>query len=139
MAPEDIALVKNSWRKVLPIADQAAELFYGRLFEIAPEVKPLFKAGMKEQGRKLFGMLGIAVGNLDDPGVILKPLEDLAIRHVSYGVRDEHYDVVGHALLWTLEQGLGDDFTPEVKAAWAETYVAIAGVMKKAGAESVNV
>lgn len=137
MTPENIELVKSSWLKILPIADQAAELFYGRLFEIAPEVKPLFKTDIKKQGKKLMDMLYVAVNNLDHLGRIMQPVKDLAVRHVHYGVKDEHYDVVGQALLWTLGQGLGDDFTPEVEAAWTETYVTIAGVMKEAAVESV--
>jgi hemoglobin-like flavoprotein len=136
MTPIEIELVKSSWLKVFPIAEKVAELFYGRLFEIAPEVKPLFKSDMKEQGRKLMQMLNTAVGSLDNLGVILPAVKDLGARHADYGVTDEHYDAVGEALLWTLEQGLGAEFTEEVEAAWKETYFTLADVMKAAAEEA---
>jgi hemoglobin-like flavoprotein len=135
MTPTEIELVKSSWLKVFPIAEQVAKLFYGRLFEIAPEVKPLFKSDMKEQGKKLMQMLNTAVGNLDNLGVIVPAVKDLGVRHAEYGVTDEHYDAVGEALLWTLGQGLGAEFTEEVEAAWTETYFTLADVMKTAAAE----
>lgn len=107
---------------MVPIAATAAELFYGRLFEIAPEVKPLFKTDLKAQGVKLMKMLGTVVNKLEDLDEIVPAAAALAQRHVGYGVKPEHYAPVGAALLWTLEQGLGDAFTAEVKAAWAEAY-----------------
>jgi hemoglobin-like flavoprotein len=117
---------------VVPIAATAADLFYGRLFEIAPEVRPMFPEDMKEQKVKLMAMLGTAVINLHKLDEILPAVKALGERHKSYGVTTAHYAPVGAALLWTLEQGLGADFTPDVKAAWTETYTALAGVMTSA-------
>jgi len=136
MTPEQKTLVKSSFAKVAPIADKAAELFYGRLFEIAPEVKPLFKGDMKEQGAKLMKTIGYCVNGLDNLEAIVPAVQDLGKKHVGYGVKDEHYDVVGAALLWTLEQGLGADFTPDTKAAWTEVYTVLATTMKDAAASA---
>lgn len=135
MTPEQKTLVKDSWAQVLPIKDKAAELFYGRLFEIAPEVKPYFKGDMTEQGQKLMAMLNTAVSGLDNIEAMIPALQDLGRRHVDYGVKDEDYDKVGAAFLWTLEQGLGEGFTPQVKDAWVVTYTTVADVMKAAAAE----
>lgn len=130
---EQKRLVQETWEKVVPIAETAAELFYGRLFEIDPELKPLFKnADMKEQKMKLLQMLGMAVKGLDNLDQLVPAVENLGRRHVGYGVKDSHYDTVGDALLWTLEKGLDEDFTPEVMEAWTETYVTLATVMKNA-------
>ena len=131
MTPEEIKMVKASWAKVVPISDQAAELFYSRLFEVYPEVKPLFKTDdMKEQGRKLMAMIGTAVNGLDNLEPLLGAVKDLGKRHVDYGVKDEDYDKVAECLIWTLNQGLGDEFTDELEAAWVKTYTAVADVMK---------
>ena len=135
MTPEEKALVKDSWAKVLPIKETAAELFYNRLFEIAPEVKPYFKGDMKDQGEKLMKMLNTAVSGLDNLEALITPLQNLGKKHVSYGVKNEDYDKVGAAFLWTLEQGLGDAFTNEVKEAWVVTYTTVATVMKEAADE----
>ena len=135
MTPEQKTLVKDSWALVLPIKDAAAELFYGRLFEIAPEVKPYFKGDMKEQGQKLMTMLNTAVNGLDNIEAMIPALQNLGRKHVDYGVKDDDYDKVGEAFLWTLDQGLGAGFTPEVKAAWVVTYTTVADVMKAAAAE----
>src|SRR3546814_3776176 len=97
-------------------------LFYTRLFETAPEVKPLFKGDIKEQGRKLMATIGLAVSSLDRLPQLVPVVQDLGRKHAGYGVRDDHYDAVGAALLWTLEQGLGPDFTPETRTAWTEGY-----------------
>ena len=132
MTPQQIELVQTSFKKVVPIAGTAADLFYGRLFEIAPQVRPLFPADLAEQKRKLMGMLGTAVTNLHRLETILPAVKALGERHKGYGVTAAHYAPVGAALLWTLEKGLGADFTPEVKAAWTETYTALAGVMTTA-------
>jgi hemoglobin-like flavoprotein len=132
MKPIQKMLVKQSFAKVMPIADKAAELFYGRLFVLDPAVKPLFKGDMKEQGRKLMRMIATAVNGLDDLEALVPAVQDLGRRHVAYGVTAAHYDTVGAALLWTLEQGLGRDFTPEVKDAWATVYGLLAKVMKDA-------
>jgi hemoglobin-like flavoprotein len=135
MTPEKIALVQSTWAQVMPIKDQAAELFYGKLFEMDPAVKPLFKGDMKAQGQKLMTMISTAVAGLTRLDQLVPAVQDLGRRHVGYGVKDAHYDTVGAALLWTLETGLGPAFTPETKQAWAETYGTLAGVMKEAGAK----
>ncbi len=109
-------------------------LFYGRLFEIDPSTKVLFKGDMKEQGRKLMAMITAAVNGLNDLDRLVPVMQDLGRRHGGYGVQDKHYGSVASALLWTLEQGLGEAFTPEVKNAWTETYTLLASVMKEAGA-----
>ena len=131
MTPEQKKLVKDSWAKVAPIKEAAADLFYNRLFENYPEVKPYFKGDMKEQGRKLMAMITAAVNGLDNLEELIEPIKDLGQRHVSYGVKKEDYEKVGNSLLWTLEQGLKDGFTPDVKEAWAVTYTAITDLMKQ--------
>lgn len=135
MTPEQKTLVQTSFEKVVPIADQAASLFYTQLFTMDPDLKPLFKGDMEEQGRKLMKMIGIAVRGLDDLDALVPAVQQLGKRHVGYGVKDEHYETVGGALLWTLEQGLGDDFTPDTKAAWTVVYGVLADTMKAAAAE----
>jgi nitric oxide dioxygenase len=134
MTPSQVKLIQDSFAEVAPIAEQAAALFYGRLFEIAPQVRPLFKSDMTEQGRKLMATLGVAVNSLENFGELKPVLESLARRHADYGVRDEHYAPVGDALIWTLEKGLGDKFTPDTRDAWARAYGAIADTMKAAAA-----
>jgi nitric oxide dioxygenase len=134
MTPQDIKLIQDSFAKVAPIADQAAALFYGRLFEIAPEVRPLFNADISEQGKKLMATLGVAVASLEKFDALKPVLEDLARRHVAYGVRDDHYAPVGAALIWTLQQGLGESFTDPTRDAWLAAYTAIADTMKAATA-----
>jgi hemoglobin-like flavoprotein len=129
MTSDQIDLVQSSFAKVVPIADAAAELFYGRLFEIAPEVKPLFRNDMREQGRKLMTTLGVVVGSLKNLDAVLPAAKALAVKHVGYGVTAAHYEPVGAALIWTLEKGLGEDFTLETKNAWTSTYAALSGVM----------
>lgn len=130
MTPQQAALVKASWEKVLPIQDTAAELFYGKLFELDSGLKPLFKGEMKEQGRKLMMMINTAVRGLDNLAALVPAVQNLGKRHVGYGVKTEDYGTVGIALLWTLEQGLGTAFTPEVKAAWTEVYTVLASTMQ---------
>lgn len=134
MSPETIELVKTTWAKIAPNADQVAILFYSRLFEVAPEVKPMFKGDMIEQGKKLMQMLALAVNGLPKLESILPAVQEMGVRHTGYGVTPEHYDSVGTALLWTLEQGLAEDYTPEVADAWTETYVTLSTVMKDAAA-----
>lgn len=124
-----IRLVQASFAEVRPISEQAAAIFYARLFEIAPEVKPLFKGDMVEQGRKLMAMLAVVVNGLDKLDSIVPAAQELACKHVGYGVRKEHYAVVGSALLYALGAGLGSAFTPEVKQAWSDAYAVLAGVM----------
>ena len=132
MTPNQIKLVQTSFAQVAPIAATAADLFYGRLFEIAPHVRAMFPDDLREQKKKLMAMLGTAVGSLHKLDTILPAVKDLGARHKGYGVTAAHYAPVGAALLWTLEKGLGPDFTPEVKAAWTETYTALSGVMTSA-------
>ena len=129
MTPDEIKMVQDSFAKVIPIKEQAAELFYGRLFETTPEVRPLFKGDMKEQGAKLMATLAVVVKGLNNIESLLPVAGDLAKRHVGYGVGPEHYPPVGAALIWTLGQGLGDEFTPEVEAAWAGAYGLLSGAM----------
>lgn len=136
MTPEQVALVQDSFTKVVPIADAAADIFYDRLFTIAPEVKPLFPADMKEQKKKLIAMLATAVNNLHQVNVIVPAVQELGRRHAGYGVTAKHYEPVGAALLWTLERGLGPAFAPPVKAAWTEAYMTLAGVMQQAAADA---
>ena len=126
-------LVQESWEKVIPIADTAANLFYTKLFELDPAVKPLFdKSDMAEQGKKLMQMITAAVKGLDNLGELVPAVQKLGERHNTYGVKAEHYDTVGAALLDTLEKGLGDAFSPETKEAWTITYSTLASVMKQA-------
>lgn len=134
MTPEQVTLVTTSWEKVKPISDTAAELFYGKLFELDPSLKALFTGDMTEQGRKLMAMINTAVNSLKNVEAIVPAVQDLGRRHVGYGVTDAHYDTVAAALLWTLEQGLGDAFTNDVKQAWTDTYVLLATTMKDAAA-----
>jgi hemoglobin-like flavoprotein len=138
MTPDQIALVQDSFTKVMPIAAHAADLFYGRLFAIAPEFRPLFPDDMREQKEKLVAMLATVVPNLHQLDSMMSAVQDLGRRHARYGVSAEHYAPVGEALLWTLQQGLGSDFTPAVKAAWSEAYLALSGTMKDAAAERMN-
>lgn len=135
MTPEQKVLVQQSFTKVVPIADQAAALFYQRLFSLDPTLQPLFRGNMEEQGRKLMKMIGTAVNGLDDLDALVPAVQDLGRRHVGYGVEDGHYDTVGAALIWTLEQGLGDAFTSPVREAWVTVYGILASTMKDAAAE----
>lgn len=132
MNSDTIKLVRDSWEKVLPIQDVAAKLFYDKLFELDPALKPLFKGDMVEQGRKLMGMINLVVRGLDNIGPLVGAVQDMGRRHAGYGVKDEHYDIVATALLDTLGKGLGDAFTTEVKQAWTEAYILLATTMKEA-------
>jgi hemoglobin-like flavoprotein len=134
MSPKQITLVQGTWQEVIPIREKAAALFYGKLFEMDPALKPLFKGDMTEQGRKLTAMISTAVNGLMALDALVPAVQDLGRRHVKYGVKDQHYDTVGAALLWTLETGLGSAFTPEVKDAWATAYGVLAKTMKDAAA-----
>lgn len=138
MTPAEIELVQTTFKSVIPITAQAADLFYGRLFEIAPEVRPLFPADLKEQKKKLMGMLATAVTNLHQVEKIVPAVQDLGRRHVGYGVTAAHYKPVGEALIWTLDKGLGAAFTPEVKSAWVAAYTTLAGVMQAAAASAAT-
>ena len=132
MTPETIRIVQESFKKVVPIAPIAADIFYERLFEIAPELRSLFPVEMSDQKEKLMQMLGTAINGLKNLEVILPAIQALGKRHQEYGVQDEHYDLVGEALLYTLEKGLDDSWTNELKAAWTEVYTTVATVMKEA-------
>lgn len=132
MTPRQKELVQSSWAQVVPIADTAASLFYGRLFELDPSLKPLFTSDIKEQGRKLMTMITVAVKGLDDLNALVPAVQALGKRHTGYGVKDEHYATVATALLWTLEKGLGDAWNDEVKDAWVAVYTILADTMKKA-------
>ena len=138
MTSEQVTLVQTSWEKVVPISETAAALFYGKLFELDPELKPLFKSDLKEQGKKLMQMITMVARGLNDLGKLVPAVEDLGRRHVAYAVRARDYDTVGAALLWTLGQGLGPAFTPQVKEAWTEAYTVLADAMKKAAAQSLS-
>ena len=132
MTPTEIALVKDSFRKIVPIADQAAALFYARLFELDPQLRSMFRGDMTEQGRKLMAMLASAVASLEQLQALMPRLRELGARHAQYGAREEHYAVVGDALLWTLEKGLGPEFTATVREAWSTTFSFLANVMLQA-------
>ena len=133
MTSEDILLVQLSWRRVLSVKEEAAELFYLKLFEIDPALRSLFGEDMEQQGTKLIQMITAAVRGLDRMDALLPVVRELGMRHVAYGVRDDHYGTVGTALLWTLEQALRADFTPEVKSAWIKTYGVLSQSMREAG------
>lgn len=125
----EIEVVRSTWAPVSKDPDAAAALFYGKLFERAPAVKPLFKADMKEQGRKLMQMIAIAVNNMDRVDEIVPALIELGERHDDYGAEPDHYPVVGEVLLETLAEALGEAFTEEAERAWARTYSTVAGTM----------
>jgi hemoglobin-like flavoprotein len=137
LTKEQITLVKGSFAAIVPIADDAAALFYRRLFEIDPRLEGMFSADMVEQRRKLMQMLTAAVKGLDRLEQLVPVVEDLGRRHAGYGVRDEHYDTVGAALLWTLEKGLGPAFTPETKEAWTAVYGLLASTMQTAAKKAL--
>jgi hemoglobin-like flavoprotein len=132
MTPVQIEAVKESWSKVVPIADQAAVIFYERLFTLDPSLRALFKPDMTEQRKLLMTMLGTAVGGLDRLDTIVPAVQALGRRHNEYWVTNAHYTTVGQALLWTLEQGLGDAFTPDVREAWTAAFGLVSGTMKNA-------
>jgi len=136
MNTNQILLVQASFDLVRPIADQAAETFYNRLFEIAPHYRHMFKNDIKKQGAMLMSTLGLAVGSLNNLEKILPAVRALGQRHAGYGVTAEHYQPVAEAFLWTLEFYLGEEFTPALKEAWVEAYTTLAGVMI-AASESV--
>ncbi len=137
MTPKQTKQVQESWKKVALISEQAADIFYTKLFEKMPELQSLFKADMEEQGKKLMTMIGSAVALLNKPDKLIPVVQQLGERHGTYGVEPAHYDVVGAALLETLEAGLGDDFTAPLKQAWTEVYGLLASTMIEA-AESAS-
>ena len=130
MTPDQVTLVQQSFSKVAPISEQAAVLFYDRLFEVAPSVRAMFPNDMTEQRKKLMATLAVVVNGLTNLEAVLPAASALAKRHVSYGAKPEHYPVVGGALLWTLEKGLGEEaWTPELAAAWTAAYGTLSGYM----------
>jgi hemoglobin-like flavoprotein len=135
MTPHQIALVQQSFAKVLPIRETAAALFYDRLFAIDPSARPLFRGDMAAQGAKLMAALATLARSLDDLEPMVDRIRALARRHVQYGVTEAHYASVGAALLWTLEQGLGADFTSEVRDAWASAYDMLSSTMLEAASQ----
>lgn len=132
MTPTQITLIQTSFDKVRPIADQAGALFYQRLFSIDPSLRTLFRGDIDEQSHKLMITLAAVVDGLDDLETIVPRVRALGIRHRCYGIKNRDYDSVGQALLWTLEQGLGGDFTPDVRAAWTAAYTLVASTMQEA-------
>lgn len=138
MSPEQVDLVQKTWRKVQPVGDTAAELFYGRLFSLDPEVRALFRNDMREQGRNLTAMISVAVHSLARPEKIVTAVQQLGRRHAAYGVQPRHYDMVAVALLWTLESCLGEAFTPEARSAWTAAYDMLAKTMQEAAASYVS-
>jgi hemoglobin-like flavoprotein len=135
MTPDQITLVRTTFAVLRPIAQDAAALFYARLFELDPTLRALFPTNLQRQGTLLMQMIGVAVANLDRADTLVPTVEALGRRHVDYGVQDRHYDVVGRALIDTLAQGLGSQFTPDVRDAWGAAYNLLATTMK-AGAAS---
>jgi len=129
MTPSQIELVQDSFAKVAPISEQAASLFYDRLFEVAPQVRAMFPDDLTEQRKKLMATLAVVVNGLTNLPAILPAASALAKRHVGYGAKPEHYPVVGSALLWTLEKGLGDAWTDDVAQAWTAAYGTLSGYM----------
>lgn len=132
MTPKQVILVKNSWARIVPIADKVAKLLYNKVFELDPPLQPLFTGNMLEQGRKIMHMIDATVNSLDKLDAILPAVEQLGERHAEYGVKDKDYDTLRAALLWTLETCLGETFTPEVKEAWSATYNELATAMRTA-------
>jgi hemoglobin-like flavoprotein len=135
---KDISLVIKTFDKVVPIAGLAADIFYDRLFEIAPNLRPMFPADMRDQKRKLFVMIATAVQGLNNLAKLVPQVKALGARHAAYGVKSSHYDIVGDALIWTLAEGLGDAFTPAVETAWTRVYGLLADTMQAGASEAVT-
>jgi len=132
MTPTQIGLIQSSWDKVVPVQEAAAEHFYAKLFELDASLRPLFSSDMKEQGKKLMTMLSVVVKNLTKLEALVPAVQDLGRRHAKYGVLDTHYDIVGAALLGTLESDLGSAFSSDVREAWATAYGVLSKTMKDA-------
>jgi hemoglobin-like flavoprotein len=129
MTPEQVALIQDSFRKVLPVQTLAAAWFYGRLFELDPSLRPLFCGDMNKQGRKLMDALDVVVENLDDIESLLPGIRNLGRRHARYGAQAQHFETVGQALILTLEEVLGEDFTDDTREAWTVAYGLLASTM----------
>jgi hemoglobin-like flavoprotein len=139
MTPHQIELVQNSFKSVTPILEAATMMFYDRLFPLDPSLRHMFHGPQVEQARKLGHVLTIVVNGLSRPQQILGAVEELGRRHLTYGVRPEHYATVGAALLWTLQTGLGEAFTPEVREAWTCVYMFLSSTMQQAAANAETV
>ena len=136
MTTDQMRLVQESFAQVAPIAETAAALFYGRLFELDPQLRHLFRGDMRDQGRKLMQTLAVAVRALGELDALVPAVQALGRRHAGYGVTSAHYATVAAALLWTLEQGLGTAFTADVREAWVEVYGVLANTMQQASDEA---
>lgn len=134
----EIQILQHSFSLIEPIADTAAALFYGRLFELDPALRQLFTSDMSAQGKKLMSSIKLVVIGLENPERIVPAVRSLGTRHVGYGVQPEHYAVVGEALLWALEKGLGPAYTAEVEAAWVNAYGLLSSLMQEAAAEATQ-
>ncbi|QJP17116.1 hemin receptor [Starkeya sp. ORNL1] len=132
MTPDQVLLLRSGFDKLRPISEQAAALFYARLFEIEPEARILFKSPMPEQGRKLMATLASVINGIDEMHLMRPAVQNLGRRHHGYGVTQAHFVPVGVALLWMLERCLGDDFTPAARDAWLAAYTALADIMMHA-------
>jgi len=136
LSARDIMLVRTSFSLVSPMQDAVAQLFYDRLFVTAPDLRILFPDDLSDQKRKLMTMLAAGIGKLHDLSTLTPIIKDLGARHAGYGTTAEHYVLVGNALLWTLEQGLADAFTPETRSAWTKVYELLAATMQAGAAEA---
>lgn len=132
MNNHQIGLIQETFTKIEPFADTAGELFYSRLFELDENLRSLFNSDIKAQSKRLMDVLGTAVYHLHDLDALVPVVQKLGHRHRAYGVEPEHFATVGEALLWTLEQGLGEGYTPEIADAWSTAYSLLAGVMQEA-------
>jgi nitric oxide dioxygenase len=132
MNAHQVALVQKSFEKVAPLGEKVAEIFYGELFAIDPSLRAMFKGDMREQHRKLLSVLATVIRSLHAPEKIIGAAQQLAVKHLDYGVRPEHYTYVGNALLRTLKKGLGPEFTPELMEAWVQAFRTLASIMKEA-------
>ena len=135
VTPKQVRLVQKSFKRLVPIADKAAALFYDRFFALDPSVQPMFDVELDAQGEKLMETLTWVVQHLDEPETFMDDVRELGKRHVSYGVKPEHYQTMREALFWMLAQALGDAFTDEVAAAWAAAYALLADAMLRGAAE----
>ena len=138
LTAEDVALVRASFAQIAPIRERVADLFYERLFEIAPGLRPMFPTNLAEQKRKLMAMIATAVGGLSDLDRLVPQVKALGARHANYGVTTAHYSIVGEVLTWTLARGLGDGFTANTRAAWTKVYGVLAGTMQAGAAEAAE-
>jgi len=132
MDAHSVALVQQSFEKVAPLGDKVPQIFYDELFALDPSLRSMFKSDMTEQRKMVLGALSMVVRSLHRPETIIEPVKALGKRHVGYGVKPDHYPIVGAALLNTLAKGLGDEFTPELRRAWVEAYTTLSGIMKDA-------